>query len=713
MKRKPMQGLLAAALLVTSLWTGTPAFANSIGQEIKIDVSQPEVSKDGFDISKEYAIWKIAGEQKLTLYNLSKQAETKIGDKNSDKKNPRVDGKYAVWIDSRHGGADVYLYDIAKDEEIRLTSGKAAAADLEISGKKVVWSDKSDAGTDIYMYDIATGDTTRVSTSGKASDPTVSDSYVAWEDSRDGNPDIYYYDIDKQKEELAAGGKAHQIEPSLFSDKIAYVNGQQVYVYTIGTGRNKQLTDTSTSKSGVHIYKDTIVYLDDDDLAYRDASKSSGKEIASSVFESVRPRIFEDYVMYAKRDNDKKLRLHIYDLDERADIGLGATSGEPSQPDGSDRYVVYVTESKKANSVVLFDTEKGTSKVISKSSADPIRPVVSGKYVVWYDQREDALVAYDIRKGTEKQITNEDDDQQPSEKLYEVDGSKLLWVNVDRRADLIITDLATGKEEEIASLKTEPLSVDIYGNYAAWVEETGSKKADIYLYDIEERDETVIRKNVEVQSAQIGDDFVVWSENSGGAKNGWDLYYYRIDRQRTELLIRYSERDQKNPQASRNMILFEDNRLSSKEKDFYYELYDVEDRSYSDVEWDDKAEISSPRIGGNRIVWIDERDGKPVVYTMAFASPRDDDAVEEPGTDPKPDPEPGDYREYKLVDLMLDGTLAEKMNSTDFTKIVFVFFQGTEDEITMPLIEAFNDSKRMVDLFNQAGLTTIDIRFYK
>lgn len=56
MKRKPMQGLLAAALLVTSLWTGTPAFANSIGQEIKIDVSQPEVSKDGFDISKEYAI---------------------------------------------------------------------------------------------------------------------------------------------------------------------------------------------------------------------------------------------------------------------------------------------------------------------------------------------------------------------------------------------------------------------------------------------------------------------------------------------------------------------------------------------------------------------------------------------------------------------------------------------------------------------------------
>lgn len=170
---------------------------------------------------------------------------------------------------------------------------------------------------------------------------------------------------------------------------------------------------------------------------------------------------------------------------------------------------------------------------------------MSGKYVVWYDQREDALVAYDIRKGTEKQITNEDDDQQPSEKLYEVDGNKLFWVNVDRRADLIITDLATGKEEEIASLRTEPLSVDIYGNYAAWVEETGSKKADIYLYDIEEKDETVIRKNVEVQSAQIGDDFVVWSENSGGAKNGWDLYYYRIDRQRTELLIRYSERDQK------------------------------------------------------------------------------------------------------------------------------------------------------------------------
>lgn len=713
MKRKPMQGLLAAALLVTSLWTGTPAFASSIGQEIKIDVSQPEISRDGFDISKEYAVWKVEGEQTLTLYNLSKQTETKIGNKNSEKKKPRVDGKYAVWIDSRHGGADVYLYDIANDEEIRLTSGNASATDLEISGKKVVWSGKSDAGTDIFMYDIATGDTTRVSTSGKASDPTVSDSYVAWEDSRAGNPDIYYYDIGKQKEEVAVEGKAQQTDPSLYSDKIAYLHGQQVYVYTIGTGRNKQLTNTTSSKSGVHIYKDTVLYLDDDDLAYQEVGKSSGKEIATSVFEPLAPRIYEDYAMYAKRDNNKKLRLHIYDLDEKEEITLGATSGEPSQPDGSDRYVVYLTESKKKTSVVLYDTEKGTSKIISKSNADPVRPVVSGKYVVWYDKREDALIAYDIRKGTEKQITNEDDDQLPSETLYEVDGTKLLWVNLDRRANLMITDLATGKEVEVTSLKNEPLSVDIYGNYVVWVEESGKKTANIYLYDIEEQDDLLIRKNVEVQSAQIGDDFVVWSENSGGAKNGWDLYYYRIERQRTELLLRYSEGDQKNPQASRNMIIFEDNRLSSKEKDFYYELYDVEDRSYSDIEFDDDAEISSPRIGGNRIVWIDERDGGPVVYTMAFASPRNDDAVEDPEPKPEPEPEPGDYKEYRLIDLMIDGTLGEKLESAGFSKIVFVFFQGTKDEVTLSLKDGLMDSDRMADLFEKAGVRGIDVRIYK
>ncbi|MBU8711724.1 hypothetical protein KM924_04325 [Brevibacillus parabrevis] len=708
MKRKPMQGLMAAALLVSSLWTGTPAFANSVGEEIKIDASQPEISEDGFDISKDYAVWKVEGEKTLTLYNLSKQTELKIGDKKSDKTSPRVDGKYVVWIDSRNGGSDVYLYDIAKDEEIRLTKD-ASVSGLEITGKQVAWADKSDEGTDIYLYNISTGDTTRVSTSGKAESPTVGDSYVAWADKREGNYDIYYYDIERGVEKAAVSGKGDQIEPSIYSDKIVYENStsQQIYQYSISGGKNKQLTDSSDSKGFVHIFKDRVVYLEDDDLVYHQLNKTFGKEIVSNIFDEVGPRLYEDYVLYAKKDNNKKLRLSLYDLDEQEVIPLGTTSGKPIQPDASDRYVVYVAEAKKGNAVILYDTEKGTSKTISSEDSDPERAVVSGRYVVWYDQKEDALVAYDIRKGTTKQITDEDEDQEPSDKLYEVDGDNLFWVNINRRADLMITDLATEKTTEIESLKSEPLSIDIYGNYAAWVAETGKKTASVYLYEIDEQDTTEIRKNVNVQSAQIGDDFVVWSETSDKSKTGWDLYRYNMDRQRTDLLMRFNDRDQKNPQASRNMVLFEDNRLTKKDNDFYYELYDAEDGSFSDVEWNEKAEMSSARIGGNRVVWIDERDGDPVVYTMAFAKPQDSDEEEEPGEEK---PEPGEVKEFKYVDLLNNNTLGKLLKEVGYNNFVYVFFEGTDEEVTMTMREVVNDKRRFDNYMKQSDVDEVVVR---
>ncbi|MBG9944810.1 hypothetical protein ABE237_01525 [Brevibacillus formosus] len=622
MKRRPIQGMLAAALLVTSLWSGTPALAYSIGDEEKIDASKPEISGAGYDISKKYAVWMVEGEETVTLYNLDKGTQTQIGDKESEKTNPKVDGEYVVWIDSRDGGSDVYLYDIAKQKETRLSDGAASVDGVEIGDKNVVWTDNGD----VYLYKISTGDTEVVSASGKASNPVVSDAYVAWEDERDGNGDIYYYDIKAKEEKAAVVQKGDQGRPTLSTNKILYENlsYNQIYVHTISNGRNKELTNGSNDKEFVHTYKDDYVYAEGNDLIYRTVDKSSKKKIDSNLYGNVGPRIYGDYVLYAKKDSNKKLQLHLYDLDEKEQVPLGNVGGDPSDPAGHDRYVAYVSKSKKNNAIVLYDMVNGTSKAISDPDHDATRPVVSSRYVVWYDQREDALFSYDIRKGVQTQITNEDDDQQPSEKFYEIDGERLLWVNVDRRAEVFITNLSTGKHTEVARLKSEPLSVDIYQDYAAWVVEEGKKNATIVLYDIEGEREREIRKNVKVEKAEIGDDFVVWSEDTGNSKTGWDLYYYNIDRQKVNPLLRYTEGDQKNPQASRNMILFEDNRLSGKAKQFYFELYDFEEGSFSDIEWDDDAEIESPRMGGNRIVWVDDRDKDPYVYTLAFA-PGDDD----------------------------------------------------------------------------------------
>ncbi|MFP3590100.1 hypothetical protein SCB29_41805, partial [Paraburkholderia sp. SIMBA_055] len=78
----------------------------------------------------------------------------------------------------------------------------------------------------------------------------------------------------------------------------------------------------------------------------------------------------------------------------------------------------------------------------------------------------------------------------------------------------------------------------------------------------------------------------------------------------------------------------------------------AESGSYVDLSWSDKAEASEVRIGGNRVVWIDDRDDTPQVFTMAIASPRDDDDDNEP----EEPTNPGETKEYNFSDLLDDGT---------------------------------------------------------
>ncbi|MDF2683991.1 MAG: hypothetical protein K0R47_5181 [Brevibacillus sp.] len=715
MKLTPKQGWLAAAILVTSLWSGTPAFASSIGDEIKLDVGQPEIAKTGFDISADYAVWMVEGDKTITLYDLDDNSELKIGDKSSTKTSPRVDGNYVVWLDSRDGGSDVYMYDISKKKETLLSSGSAKVSHVEISGKNVVWDDNSQGGSDIYQYNITSEDVEQISTSGKASNPTVSDTYIAWQDERNGNADIFYYNLKTKSEKAGVTTRGDQLNPSIYADQITFEEDNdeysQISTYSIATGKSKKLTTDSSDKQSPHIYKDSVVFIDDGDVMLGDVDSEGGKIVKRSIYDKLPPKIYGDFVIYAKTDSDDKLRLTLYDMDEKEELPIGSTAGEPSQPDGHDRYVVYISEGSRNDSVILYDVEKGTSKAITKLDASPSRPLVSNRYVVWYDDSEDALFSYDIKKGTTKQVTDEDDDQLPDDKLYELDGDNLLWVNVEGRPELFVTDLSTSKSKDIITLKNDPLSVDIYGNYVSWVQEQSSDKASVFLYDMDEEDDTEIRKNVQVTQAQLGENFVVWSEYTDSSKPSWDLYYYDIDRGKTNSLLRYSDRDQINPQTSRNMVLFEDNRLSPNKKDFYHEMYDVEDGSYSDYAWDDEAEVEDVRIGGNRLVWIDKRDSTPYVYTLAFDQPQDDDDDNEPT--PDPDPEPGDYKEYTILELMTDGTLTDKMNEAGFNNFVMVFFAGTSKEETMSLSEAFEDMDHMADLFEQSGLDKINIRIYK
>ncbi|MGI6187213.1 MAG: hypothetical protein ACOYIL_12080, partial [Brevibacillus sp.] len=591
-----------------------------------------------------------------------------------------------------------YLYDIAKKKEVRLTDGSTEAMELELAGNYVAWSGKHGGKSDIYLYNINTGEEVRISTSGQASKPTVSPSYVAWEDRRNGNVDIYYYDIKSGRERAAVTSLGHQTNPSIYDDQIIYQDERydDLYVYMIGRERNKRLTDDSNEQAYPHLYGDTYVYIEEGALMIGDVDYDDAEELDEEVYDKLPPRIYGDYVIFAKQDGDKKVHLYLYDLDEEELVPIGGLSGEPSQPDGDDRYVVYLNENKKASSVVLHDLKTQTSSVISKSGSEPRRPLVSDRYVVWYDAEDEALIAYDIRRGTQKRVTSSKDE--PSDTLYELDGSKLAWIDDDR--DLYVTDLSTEKTEDIARV-SNPKAVDIYGNYVLWVTERSGKDS-IYLYDLDDEDETEVRTNADITGASVGDNVVVWSEYSSKTKS-YDLYYYDIRRDRTDVLTRWTDGDQIEPQASRNLVLFKEKR-GSRSKDFSYELYDIEDESYSRYYWSDDAEMDEVRLSGNRVVWIDNRDGNPAVYTLAVTDPRDDDDDDEPS---------GDYRDYNFLKVLEDDSFFDIIDENDYEDIYFVFFVGTKNEVSLNFLDALSDADLFLDLVYESGLDNVVIRVYK
>lgn len=581
-----------------------------------------------------------------------------------------------------------------------MTNG-AVPSDLSLGGNYAVWTDKRDGGSDIYAYDIKNDREFRVSQSGKASHPSVSKTYITWQDERNGNSDVYFYNIPAQEEGYVTLNKGDQKNPSIAPGYIVYEDGGTVAYYEIGGGSNKKPLDEDVTAKQPMIYDDYLVYQSKNDLKYYDLARERTYTIAGKIYDSIAPAMYGNYVIYAKLNDDKVPALYMYDLDADDNISLGSQSGEPTEPSGDDRYVVYVSEGKNDNTAILVDMKTSISTVISDSNQDPKRPLVSVSHVVFYDDNAEELVSYNIKTKEREQITDNKKNQ-PDTRLYELYGHKLVWVDQARNYYINVTDLATGKTEEIASLRQQPRSIDINENFAAWMTDEGGTFAKIYAVDLRDGyEEEVTREQVTAESISLGNDFIVWSQKD----QDWELYYYNLDSKRTFPVLRNADNDQVRPQASGDLILFEDNRYQRDPKVFTYQMYNMSDADFSEYYLSDDAEPTKVRLDGNRLVWIDNRENDPYIYTMEVAEPKN-------GGDDGDIPDQG-YKDYNLSDLLDSGKTAGVMAGHPLDKIVFIFNPGTSEEVEFKLDRIFDESDKIIELLNATAYENVTIRIYK
>ncbi len=331
---------------------------------------------------------------------------------------PVIDGNYIVYEDNRGGGlSDIYLYNRVTKAEVALTSDPAVeSTHPDISGNRIVWSDNRSGDWEIYIYNTNTphidpqplfvwegdqiepaihgnvmvfsdekpgpcsyniylyefdsGVLTRLTddTDGDQRNPDVYGNYVVWQDQRSGDWDIYMYTIPTRKETQLTDDPAYQSHPAIHGNRVVwqdYRNGNwDIYLHhiTFGLGNAFYNFDWPVwSQSIGHfnsedqmypaIYGDYVVWEDyrsgDWDLyLYTFINDIGGwpSQILDEDFDQKNAAMFEEFVVFQdERDNDGGTDIWQWERPPGVDVSLVVEDDpDPVITGGDLSYYVYI-----------------------------------------------------------------------------------------------------------------------------------------------------------------------------------------------------------------------------------------------------------------------------------------------------------------------------------------------------------------------------------
>jgi beta propeller repeat protein len=257
-----------------------------------------------------------------------------------------------------------------------------------------------------------------------------------------------------------------------------------------------------------------------------------------------------------------------------------------------------------------------TETQITNDGSDQEDAAIYGDKVVWLDHRnnkEDSLYGdiylYNISTHKETRITTSGSAMYPD--IY---GERIVWQdNRSGNDDIFDYDLSTCKETQITTDRSDQWSPDIYGDRIVWLDNRNGDYDyyDIYMYDISTHKETQITtyKSDKFNPGIFGDR-IVWADNrnrinwaNGTSDGNWDIYVYNLSTFK-ETQITTDQSCQNYPSIYGNRIIWVDSRNGDLERDIY--MYDFSTHKESQITTNE-LDQDFPSIYGDKIVWLDDR----------------------------------------------------------------------------------------------------------
>ena len=275
----------------------------------------------------------------------------------SDQIAAAIDGDRMVWVDGRHGSADIYLYDVADEMETRITNGTAVPFWPEVSGDRIVWQDNRSGTAEVRLFEIAAGTESRI---GAGTVPAIDGDMVVWFDEQAGISAM----------NLTTGATVQVSGP---------VQGDPLVV--------------SPDVSG-----ETIVWADGSSGNYTVFVSQGGGEPVPLANGSARqgfPAVSGNRVVWSEiRNGSSSLVVRDLVTGEEERIS-GGSPGMPVYPDLSGGRVVWQDATGlDTDDIYLFDLAAGETVQVTDDDAWQFLPRVSGNRLAWTDNRSGNLVVY-------------------------------------------------------------------------------------------------------------------------------------------------------------------------------------------------------------------------------------------------------------------------------------------------------------------------------
>ncbi len=287
-----------------------------------------------------------------TVFAVTPDTDMRITTNGKNQYAPAIYGNTIVWVDERHGSAEIYKYDLLTGTETRITNDQYEQAYPSIYGDKVVWDVDRSGYRDVILYDLTSGKATNLTpdTPGDQTDPAIYGDKIVWQDNRHGYWDIYIYNtVTEAVYRLEKPGG--QILPAIYENKVVWQDNRhgkwEIYLYDISTNTEERITNDNLDQYYPAIYGNTIVW---------------------------------------EQWNNGKANIFQYDLGATTPIATPVSSAAGNQFDPAIYENMIVWEDNRAGNwdIYLYD---GTEKQITRNTGGQYFPAIFNNRIVWTDDR--------------------------------------------------------------------------------------------------------------------------------------------------------------------------------------------------------------------------------------------------------------------------------------------------------------------------------------